>query len=160
MHSTWFSSTFLRFLKFPQIKDGEPNFLGLGNNSAEQLNYKKLNFMIPFYGWGSTAPKLEPLWAGSLLFTTKFPEIPGTHFIDLRTMKDWVDLGAAQCFWTRDPWIWNPALQPLDHCSICSPFGFSIKEIWRTQFLHHSLDFSAFYVIQQYFSKVFQIFSN
>ena len=28
---------------------------------------------------GSTASRLEPLRGGSLLFTTKFPEIPGTH---------------------------------------------------------------------------------
>ena len=26
----------------------------------------------------------EPLRGGSLLFTTKFPEIPGTHLIDLK----------------------------------------------------------------------------
>ena len=32
--------------------------------------------MAPFYGWGSTASRLEPLRGGSLLFTTKFPEIP------------------------------------------------------------------------------------
>ena len=32
--------------------------------------------MAPFYGWGSTASKLEPLRGGSLLFTTKLPEIP------------------------------------------------------------------------------------
>ena len=38
--------------------------------------------MAPFYGWGSTASRLEPLLGGSLLFTTKFPEIPGTHIID------------------------------------------------------------------------------
>ena len=25
--------------------------------------------MAPFYGWGSTASRLEPLWGGSLLFT-------------------------------------------------------------------------------------------
>ena len=43
--------------------------------------------MAPFYGWGSTASKLEPIGGGSSLFT-KFPEIPGTHFIDLRRMKD------------------------------------------------------------------------
>ena len=43
--------------------------------------------MAPFYGWGSTASRLEPLQGGSLLFTTKFPEIPGTHFIDLGRMK-------------------------------------------------------------------------
>ena len=36
--------------------------------------------MAPFYRWGSTASRLEPLRGGSLLFTTKFPEIPGTHF--------------------------------------------------------------------------------
>ena len=43
--------------------------------------------MAPFCGWGSTALRLEPLRGGSLLFTTKLPEIPGTHFIKLRTMK-------------------------------------------------------------------------
>ena len=48
---------------------------------------KKKNFMAPFYGWGSTASRLEPLRGGSLLFTTKFPEVPGTHFIDLGRMK-------------------------------------------------------------------------
>ena len=52
--------------------------------------------MAPFYGWGSTASRLEPLRGGSLLFTTKFPEIPGTHFIYLGRMKGWVDLGATQ----------------------------------------------------------------
>ena len=31
--------------------------------------------MTPFYGWGSTTSRPEPLQGGSLLFTTKFPEI-------------------------------------------------------------------------------------
>ena len=44
---------------------------------------KKKNFMAPFYGWGLTASRPDPLQGGSLIFTTKFPEIPGTHFIDL-----------------------------------------------------------------------------
>ena len=43
--------------------------------------------MAPFYGWGSTVSRLESLRGGSLLFTTKFPEIPGTHFIDLGKAK-------------------------------------------------------------------------
>ena len=43
--------------------------------------------MAPFYGWDSTASRLELLRGGSLLFTTKFPEIPGTQFIDLERMK-------------------------------------------------------------------------
>ena len=37
---------------------------------------KKLH--SPFYGWGSIAWRLEPPWGGSLLVTTKFPEVPGT----------------------------------------------------------------------------------
>ena len=49
--------------------------------------------MTPFYGWGSTALRLVPLRGGSLLFTTKFPEIHGTHFIDLgkieRLIRPW-----------------------------------------------------------------------
>ena len=40
-----------------------------------------------FYGWGSTASRLQPLRGGSLLFTIQFPEIRGTHFIDFGKMK-------------------------------------------------------------------------
>ena len=43
--------------------------------------------MAPFYGWSSTASKLEPLRRGSLLLATNFPEIPGTDFIELGRMK-------------------------------------------------------------------------
>ena len=57
------------------------------------MNFELLNFMAPFYGWGSTTSRLEPLRGDSLLFTTKFLEIPGTHFIDLVRLKGWVDLG-------------------------------------------------------------------
>ena len=44
---------------------------------------KKKNKLPPFYGWGSYASRLEPVRGDSLLFTTKFPEILGPHFIDL-----------------------------------------------------------------------------
>ena len=54
--------------------------------------------MAPFYGYGLTASRLEPLRGGSLLFSTNFPEIPGTRFIDLARMSGWVDLGATQSF--------------------------------------------------------------
>ena len=70
---------------------------GLLNLSVDRINSidtfriklkKKKNFMAPFYyGWGSTASRLEPLRGGSLLFTIQFPEIPGTHFINLGRMK-------------------------------------------------------------------------
>ena len=41
-------------------------------------------------------------------FSIQFPEIPGTYFINLQMMKDWVDLGTTQWFWTQDIWIGNP----------------------------------------------------
>ena len=47
----------------------------------------KKNFMAPFYAWGSTASRIQPLRGGSLLFTIQFPEIPGTHFVDIGRMK-------------------------------------------------------------------------
>ena len=43
--------------------------------------------MAPFYAWVSTAVRLVPLRGDSLLFTTKFPDIPRAHFIDLGRMK-------------------------------------------------------------------------
>ena len=48
---------------------------------------KKDNFLTLFYGWGITSSRLEPLRGGTLLFTTRFLEIRGAHFIDLRRMK-------------------------------------------------------------------------
>ena len=48
--------------------------------------------MAPCYGWFNCLKAREPLWGGSLLFTTTFPEIPGTHLMNLRRMKDSVDL--------------------------------------------------------------------
>ena len=51
--------------------------------SSQKLNQRlvtfKKNFTAPFYGWGSTPSRLEPVRGGTLLFTTKFPEIPGTQ---------------------------------------------------------------------------------
>ena len=52
----------------------------------KELYFKK-SFMAPFYGWDSTALRLDPLWRGSLLFTTKTTEIPGTHFINFEGWK-------------------------------------------------------------------------
>ena len=37
------------------------------NEKCQSPYKKKKNFMAPFYGWGSTASRLEPLRGGSLL---------------------------------------------------------------------------------------------
>ena len=63
--------------------------------------------MIPFHGWGSTALRPEPLRGGSLLFSTKFPEIHGTHFIDLGRMKSFVDLESHPVVLNTGPLDWE-----------------------------------------------------
>ena len=52
------------------------------------------NFKLygPFLWMGFNCFKARATRGSSLLFTTKFPDIPGTHFIDLGRMKGWVDL--------------------------------------------------------------------
>ena len=54
--------------------------------------------MAPFYGWGSTASRLEPLQGDILFFTIKFPEIRGTYYISHGRMNGWVELGTTQWF--------------------------------------------------------------
>ena len=40
------------------------------DNFITKLLKKEKNFMTPFYGWGSTVSRLEPLQGGSLYFLT------------------------------------------------------------------------------------------
>ena len=85
------------------------------NNRLKKQNETIKKIIAPFYGWSSTTSRLEPLWGGHLFYNTKLPKIPGNHFINLRTRKDWVDLRAPQWFWPWDSWVGNPAPSPLDH---------------------------------------------
>ena len=71
--------------------------------------------MAPFYGWGSTASRLQPLRGGSLLFTTQFPEIPGTHFIDLEGWKAELTLELPSGF---EHWTPGLGIQRLNHLAI------------------------------------------
>ena len=61
------------------------------------FSIKKKNFMAPFYGWGSTASRLEPLWGGSLLFTTNhlyiiFAMTHSIHAVPLIFLYIWKNL--------------------------------------------------------------------
>ena len=84
---------FYAFMCF-SITEDQPLWAFQSYRLIPPVKKNKTNFMATFYGWGSTASRLEPLRGGTSFFTTKFPEIPGTHFIDLGRMNDWVDLGA------------------------------------------------------------------
>ena len=78
------------------------------SSPANSLLKKKLDTLFLWMGF-NCLQATESLHRGSLLFTTKFPEIPGIHLINLRKMKSWVSLGVIQWVWTRDPLIGNPA---------------------------------------------------
>ena len=68
-----------------QGKKNKRNYSGK-KNLFKISKTKKRNFIAPLYRWGSTASSLEPLRGGSLLFTTKFPEIPE---LILSTLEGW-----------------------------------------------------------------------
>ena len=54
-----------------------------------KIYYEKKTLCPLFMDGVQTASWIEQLWGDSLLFTNKFPEISGTHLIELGRMKDW-----------------------------------------------------------------------
>ena len=63
--------------------------VGLKKQQPEKKKKETIkNFMSPFYGWFSTASKLESLWGDSLLYNTEFPETFDTHFINQESALD------------------------------------------------------------------------
>ena len=105
MGSTWFSSTFLDFLKFPQIKEGAPNFLG-GTNSAQRLNYFVPRSVFQFQ-------KFEGLkffgihWSsmGSNWFTSAF-----LNFLNFPKLKMWNLISWGEPILQNSWIIWSPLL--------------------------------------------------
>ena len=104
--------------------------------------------MAPFYGWGSTASRLEPLRGGSLLFTTKFPEISGTHFIDLGRLTVESTLEPLSGFEQGNPRL---GIQRLNH----SYTSFVLKTVKKTSlppflsisFFQENVTSSSFWLI-------------
>ena len=54
--------------------------------NTKEISLKK-NFMPPFYGYGSTALRLESHYKESLFLTTNHPGLPGIPLNDLGRMK-------------------------------------------------------------------------
>ena len=61
MGTTWFTSTFLNFLKFTQIKEGGPDFL-VGTNSAERQNY-----LVPHSVFCNSFSQIFEIWETQIL---------------------------------------------------------------------------------------------
>ena len=75
--------------------------------------------MTPFYGWGSTASRLEPLQWGSLLFTTKISEIWYSFYRpqkDERLSRPWshpVVLNTSPLDWESNTLTFRPLLHKM-----------------------------------------------
>ena len=67
--------------------------------SLKLLLKKKLYGLFLWMGF-NCLKATQSLQGDSLLFPTGSPGLPGTHLVDLRRIKGWVDLGATQQFWT------------------------------------------------------------
>ena len=142
MHSTWFRSTFLRVLKFLQIKEGGPNFSGelillkvwviwtplmyLNFKSfADQNSSSFIRFQCILHDWG-------------VLFSESW------NFNKLKK-RDLISGGNQFC---RNSELFGPF------------FCISILKVLQTQLLRHSLDFNAFCITQEYFSQSLEISTN
>ena len=94
--------------------------------------------MAPFYGWGSTASRLESLQEGSLLFTTLFPEIPGRHFINLNRWKAESTVEPPGGFEHRTSRL---GIQCLNH--------WAIAPIWQTCSLEYNIVLKQYKIINR-----------
>ena len=90
---------------------------------------------------------LEPFRRGSLHFTTQFLEIPGTHFIDLKRMKGWVDRGATQLVLITETMSWDSralTARPLHHYKSVGFATEYVKSSWSCR-LNRQYHISRFY---------------
>ena len=139
MHSAWFRSTFLRILKFLQVKEGGPNF------------------------WGEPIfKKVWIIWSALLYFNFKsFVDLNSSSFIIFQCLLHGsaVLLSQSCNFYKlkRGNWI-SGGNQFCRKSELFGPhFCISILKVLRTQILSHSLDLFAFCMIQEYFSQNLKI---
>ena len=142
MDSAWFRSTFLSVFKYLQIKEGGSNFWG------EPILQKVLIIwsVLLYFNFKSF---LDPnslsfirfqciLHDSGVLFSESW------NFYKLKR-GDLISWGNQFC---RKSELFGPR------------FCISILKTFWTQILCHSLDFNAFYMIQEYFSQSFEISTN
>ena len=142
MHFVWSRSTFLRLLKFLQIKEGGPNFWGekilqkVWIIWSPLLHFNFKSFVDPtslslirshciVHGWG-------------VLFSESW---------NFYKLKRGVLISRGNQFSRKSELF-------------CPPFCISILKVLWTQILHHSLDLNALCIIEQYFSQSFEISTN
>ena len=142
MHSAWFRSTFLRALKFLQIKEGGPNFWGepiLQNvwiiwSPLLYFNFK--SFMDPN---SSSFIRFQCILHDSgVLFSESW------NFYKLKR-GDLISRGNQFC---RKSELFGPPF-----------YIWILKDLW-TQIHRHSLDLNVLCMIEKYFSQSLEISRN
>ena len=139
MHSAWFRSTFLRVLKFLQIKEGGPKFWG---EPILQKNWIICSPLLYFNFKSFTDPNSLPfirfqciLHDWGVLFSESW------NFYKLKR-GDLISGGNQFC---RKSELFG------------RPFFISILKVLCTQIHHHSLDLNLFCMIEEYFSQSLEI---
>ena len=144
MHSVWFSSTFLRVLKFLEIKEGGDLISGrksilqkvwIISSPLVYFNFK--SFMDP--NSSSFIRSQCILHDGGVLLWESW------NFYKLKTRGNLISGGKQFC---RKSKLFGP------------PFCISVLKVLWTQIFCHSLDFNAFCMIQEYFSQSLEISTN
>ena len=134
MHSACFKSTFLRFLKFVQIKEGEA------------ILQKVFWFPLLYFNFKSF---LDSSFSLFIRFQCILHD-SGVRFSDIWNFSKLRkgDLISSGNQFYRKSELFGPH------------FCISILEVLWTQFLRHSLDFNAFCMIQEYPSQIFEVSTN
>ena len=142
MHCAWFGSTFVKVLKFLQIKVEQPNFL------RDRI--------------------LQNVWIiwSPLLYLNfrSFMEPNSLSFIRVQCIAhdSGVLLSKSWNFYKlKVEVLIFGGNQFCRMCELCGAgFCISILKVFLIEILCHSLDFNAFCVIQEYFSQSVEISSN
>ena len=139
MHFAWFRSTFLRVLKFVQIKQGGPNFFGEPILQKVRILWSPLLYLNfkSFVGPNS----LSFITFQCILHDS---EVLFSESLNFQRLKRRELISGGNKFSTKSE------LFRL-------PFCIWILKVLRTQILRHSIDFNAFCVIQKYFSQSLKI---
>ena len=143
MHSVWFSSTFLRVLKFPQIKEGGPNFW------VEPILQKVWIIWSPllYFNFKCFMDTISSSFIRSqcILYDSLVPFSESFGFCKLNR-GDRIFLGGNQ--FCRISELFGP------------PICILILKVLSSEFLGHSLDFNAFCMTEEYFSQSLEISTN
>ena len=142
MYSAWFRSTFLRVLKFLQIKEGGPNFWGEPILQKVWIIWSHLlyfNFKSFKYSISSSFIRFQCILHDSGILLSESWNLYKFKRADLISRRNQ---------FCRMSELFGP------------PFCISILKVLWTQIHRHSLDFNAFCMIQEYFSQKLETSTN